>query len=79
MVVKQGISVNKEMGRGQLNAAYGGLGKGFSSTIHEKRNAFCVAMFPFARIENDRLPRQARYKQRDGKLTTRLCVFLFRR
>ena len=27
MVVKQGISVNKEMGRGQLNAAYGGLGK----------------------------------------------------
>ena len=27
MVVKQGISVNKEMGRGQLNAAYGGLGE----------------------------------------------------
>eukprot|EP01043_Picozoa_sp_COSAG02_P096920 COSAG02_NODE_33163_length_504_cov_1.019753_2_plen_102_part_01 len=27
MVVKQGISVNKEIGRGQLNAAYGGLGE----------------------------------------------------
>ena len=27
MVVKQGISVSKEIGRGQLNAAYGGLGE----------------------------------------------------
>ena len=27
MVVKQGISVNKEIGRGQLNAAYGGMGE----------------------------------------------------
>lgn len=27
MVVKQGISVNKDIGRGQLNAAYGGLGE----------------------------------------------------
>ena len=26
MVVAQGIAVNKEMGRGQLNAAYGGAG-----------------------------------------------------